>query len=298
MKKSEALALSALAFILVVTAGWWALALWPVAGEVPEWLARTRAVCFNVTGSGLPDASGWILLVGEPLGMVGVLAIVWKESVLGGLARLARSAAGRGALVVTGLLVLGGFFATAARVVHATERSAVRLARSDVPPESYPRLDRAAPATELVDASGAPFELSELRGRPIFVTFAFGHCETVCPLVVRNVLDARSGLGTRTGSGGKPPGLVVITLDPWRDTPERLSYLSEKWELADGDRILSGTVAEVEAVLDAWNVPRSRDPRTGDIAHPALVYLLDAEGRIAFAARGDVPTLVALAKRL
>src|SRR5688500_19433216 len=63
------LALTALAAILVITAAWWALALWPAAAE-PEWLARTRAACFGSERGGLPDAGGWVLLVGEPIGML------------------------------------------------------------------------------------------------------------------------------------------------------------------------------------------------------------------------------------
>lgn len=295
-ERGEVLALGALGFILLVTVAWWALALWPVAGETPEWLARTRAVCFNATESGLPDASGWLLLIGEPLGMAGVLAVVWKESLTSGLARLARSIPGRSALVLIGVLALVGLFATAARVVHATERSSVRLVRGDQPPASYPRLERPAPATELVDQTGARFDLAGMRGRPVFVTFAFGHCETICPLVVRNALEARRRL--QPAAGEARPAVVVVTLDPWRDRPGRLPHLARKWGLTDEDRVLSGSVTEVEAALDAWEVPRRRDRRTGDIAHPALVYLVDGDGRIAFASRGDVATLMALAERL
>ena len=299
--RAELLALGALGFILVVTVAWWALALWPVPGETPAWLARARAVCFNATETGLPDASGWMLLIGEPIGMTAALVVVWKESLTAGLSRLARSVAGRSALVLVGLFVLAGIFATATRVVHAKERTTVRLVRPDLTPEEYPRLDRPAPATELVDQNGERVSLADPGGRPVFVTFTFGHCETICPLLVRNALEARRRLASEDDAGGTDavaPAVVVITLDPWRDTPSRLPFLAEKWELEEGDRILSGSVEEVEAALDAWDVPRRRDPRTGDIAHPALVYLLDAEGRIAFAGRGDVPTLVALARRL
>ena len=57
----ELAALGAVAFLAVVTAGWWAFALWPVSEQPAAWLARARAVCFNVGPSGLPDASGWLV---------------------------------------------------------------------------------------------------------------------------------------------------------------------------------------------------------------------------------------------
>ena len=40
--------LGAVGFVLAVSAAWWTLALWSVPGA-PEWLERTRAVCFNLT---------------------------------------------------------------------------------------------------------------------------------------------------------------------------------------------------------------------------------------------------------
>ena len=70
------IAIAALAAIVAVTAAWWALALWPAGDTTPEWVLRTREVCFGTTEDGLPNAGGWLLLIGQPLGMVGFLAIV------------------------------------------------------------------------------------------------------------------------------------------------------------------------------------------------------------------------------
>ena len=36
--------LVALAVLVIVSAAWWALALWPTANETPEWLVRARFV--------------------------------------------------------------------------------------------------------------------------------------------------------------------------------------------------------------------------------------------------------------
>ena len=84
------LALMAMGAVLLVTIGWWALALWPVEGN-PEWLDRTRIACFNTGPDGLPDASGWMLLIGQPLGMFGFLVLVWPREVADGLRRATRA---------------------------------------------------------------------------------------------------------------------------------------------------------------------------------------------------------------
>ena len=288
-------ALWAMALLLVITVAWWALALWPVAGGGPEWLERTRAVCFNTTETGLPDVSGWLLLVGQPLGMFGFLFVGWRDGVRSALRILLGSASGRAALAATALLVLTGLGAAGVRVARAEAATAPpELPATAVPAETYPRLDRAPGPLGLVDQSGRQITLEALQGRPVLVTFAFGHCKTICPVVVEASLEARD----RLAGTGVSPVVVVVTLDPWRDTPSRLPHLAEKWSLEGDAHVLSGEVHEVEAALDAWNVARERDPATGDVVHPALVYVLDREGRIAFASTGRPADLVTLVERL
>ena len=102
----------------------------------------------------------------------------------------------------------------------------------------------------------------------------------MCPVIVSDLLRARRE------TGRSDVAIVVITLDPWRDTPERLAGLAEHWELAPGDRVLSGAVAEVGATLDRLGVGRSRDARTGDLVHGGTVLVLDREGRLAWRVDG------------
>jgi protein SCO1/2 len=292
----------ALAFWLAVTAAWWALALWPLPGETPAWLARTRAVCFNATETGLPDASGWLLLAGQPIGMLVVLLVIWGRSVRAGLGTLAAARAGRAVLAATVAAVVVGLGAAGARVVSASAPADSSPLGIGIPPDTYPRLDRDAPSLGLVDQHGQPLDLARLQGRPALVTFAFGGCKTVCPLVVRDALEAQRRQRERArpleGSGDpRVPQVVVVTLDPWRDTPARLDHIATHWKLDEGGFVLSGGVDAVNDVLDAWNVARERDESSGDLAHPPLVYVLDASGRIAYAASGGVETLVALLDR-
>jgi protein SCO1/2 len=164
-----------------------------------------------------------------------------------------------------------------------------------LPPETYPRLDQPAPALSLVAQSGHTIQLAQFTGRPVLVTFAFAHCTTVCPVIVRQTLAAQAML---KGSA-LYPAVLIVTLDPWRDTPSRLPALAESWQLPRGDAfVLSGAVEQVERVLGGWNIPRTRNESTGDVTHPALVYVVDKNGRIAFASTGGSEHLAALLRRL
>jgi cytochrome oxidase Cu insertion factor (SCO1/SenC/PrrC family) len=297
--RAQALALGALAFLLLVTAAWWALALWPPPDAPPPWLARARQVCFNAGPDGLPDASGWLLLVGEPLGMLGVLLAGWGRTLGAGLRAATRSRAGRLALGAGIAAVALGLSAAGARVWNARAAMAPERAEGEVPPSTLPRLDREAPELALLDQRGERIDIANLRGRPALVTFAFGHCTSVCPAVVHEVLEVQArARAAAAGDASRIPRVAIVSLDPWRDTPARLPHLAEQWKVGEDGFVLSGEVAEVEAALGRWQVPHERNPETGDVVHPPIVYVLDASGRIAYASSGGAAGMLALLERV
>ncbi|HET7692223.1 MAG TPA: SCO family protein [Gemmatimonadota bacterium] len=279
---------AALGGVLAVTAAWWALALWPLPASAPDWLSRTRAVCFGSTPSGLPDVQGWMLLFLQPTLMLAQVLAIWGGELKGDASRMSRSRRGRMAL---GVLVIAFFTAAGAavtRVRGATEASA--SAEGGLIEPGWVRVGRPAPPLELLDADGAPLRLAELRGRPVFVAFAFAHCQTACPRLVHEVLVAQRALGD--------PAVIVVTLDPWRDTPSRLRSIEERWEMGEGARVASGSVGQVEAALDAWGIERSRDPRNGDLVHVPRVFVVDREGILAYEADPNAALLAELARPL
>jgi cytochrome oxidase Cu insertion factor (SCO1/SenC/PrrC family) len=54
----------------------------------------------------------------------------------------------------------------------------------------------------------------------------------------------------------------------------------------------------VDRTLNAWRVPRARNPRTGDISHPSVVYIVDADGRIAYVVTGGAEAISAAVRAL
>lgn len=289
--RRDAWPLGAAGFILAVSVAWWTLALWSVPGA-PEWLERTRSVCFNITETGLPDAKGWLLLIGQPPAMLAVLMVGWGKEVRASFRRLLSSAGGRLALLGVATMIFTGLTLAGTKVLNARIPE-VAWGTDEPAPETYPRLDRPwPPADGLVDQNGEPFGVASLEGRPALVTFAFGHCKTLCPAVVH---QARA---TRLELEGEWP-IVVLSLDPWRDTPSRLPALVEQFELDPGtDFVVSGSVDDVNAALDAWGIPRERDETTGDVTHPGIVYIVDSEGALAFGSSGGVEQMVSLARRV
>jgi cytochrome oxidase Cu insertion factor (SCO1/SenC/PrrC family) len=287
--------LVALGAILLITFAWWALALWPLPAEAPPALQRARTICFGTTDNGLPNGVGWMMLTGEPIMItLLLLGVAGSTTIREALEGLGRHALGRVALGGTALAMVAGLTLAGARVAYAL---GLGVPAADAAPAAFgagPRLDRPAPPLNLVDQRGGTVTLAALGGRPVLLTFAYAHCETVCPLVVQNVVRARNQLA----SHGAPPQVVVITLDPWRDTPSRLGDMARQWGLPDDAFVLSGPVQDVEAALHRWEIPRTRNGQNGEITHPNLVYVLDGAGKIAFVTNGSADAIVGLVNRL
>lgn len=280
-------ALAVFAGVLAVTAAWWALALWPLPSDSPAWLTRTRAVCFGTGVSGAPDAAGWIALIVQPAVMFGIATAVWGAELRDVGRWIGRSRVASGAALAAALALVIG--ATALALSARDRVEPARALAGDV-------IEATGPAPELaglIDQSGRPLSLDRFHGQELFVTFAFGHCETVCPLVVAGALEARRRL---EATGRKAPALVVVTLDPWRDTPSRLPFLAERWKLDENAFAAGGDVPSVEHVLDAWGVSRSRNTRTGDVVHPPVVHLVSETGMRLGTGSGEPGALVALTR--
>lgn len=296
MSRRARMALTALAVLALVTVSWWMLALWPLPGATPAWVGRTRAVCFGVRPDGLPDASGWVLLIGQPMGMLLVLLAGWGSDLRDGFRALAHRSTGRLLLGGSALMLLTGLTAAVARVSQgSTGGEPFDVIREDDPSRlaRQGRVDDVAPSLRLVNQRGDTVDLAVYSDRTVLVTFAFGHCETVCPLTVQNLREARARLGPE-----ERPVLLVLTLDPWRDTPSRLANIAEQWGLTDDDaHLLGGDIATVERTLTRWRIPGVRNPVTGDITHPSVVYIVRPGGRLSHALGGGETEVVLAALR-
>lgn len=269
--------------ILIWTLGtlfWWGLAFYPAAGgtETSEWLKVARNVCFGAREGGLPDPAGWIVLVLGPLSFLIVGFVAWPTELRKAAARVWSTGFGRGLVVLflIAAVVEASWVVTKVRTVSIAENFSYKNTSEENLPTGYPRANKPAFDFTLVDQSGRPFRLADHKDETILLTFAFAHCETVCPILVRQVLDVGKEFA------GRNVRVAVLTLDPWRDTPKSLPSMAEQWGFTERAHLLSGPVEEVTAALKGFEVSSRRDERTGDIVHPALVHVIAPGGKIAY----------------
>ncbi|MBA3889071.1 MAG: SCO family protein [Gemmatimonadaceae bacterium] len=287
----EHAAVGTLAVIIAITASWWALALWPTADTAPEWLIRTRDTCFGTAETGLPDAGGWMVMTGPPLSMLLVLFAGWGRDVTAGIRRMGEGVTGQLALGSVAALLAVGMLGVSVRVRVADARP-FASSRTEAVAGQLNRLNDKPKALTLVDQRGDTVSLAQFAGRPVIVTFAYANCHTICPVIVNEVMSARDKLVMQD------PVVLIVTLDPWRDTPSRLPSIATRWGLTGDAYVLSGTPETVERVLSGWRIPRARNEKTGDLTHPSLVYVVTPDGRIAYAITGSEPVIRAAVEAL
>ena len=99
-----------------------------------------------------------------------------------------------------------------------------------------------APDFELVDQSGQPVNMSQFEGKIVLITFVFTHCPDACPAITYQMKKLAEELGDDYNETSPTNGSVVflsVTIDPDRDTPERLSHYAESnnasWQFLTSD---------------------------------------------------------------
>jgi protein SCO1/2 len=124
----------------------------------------------------------------------------------------------------------------------------------------------------LVDASGKRLRLAQdvIGERIAVVNFIYTTCTTVCPVASATFQQLQRRLA---GALGKEVVLVSVSIDPLRDTPDRLGEYAARYEAGDGWVWLTGAKADVDNVLKGFG---AYTPNFED--HPAMVLIGDARG--------------------
>lgn len=101
---------------------------------------------------------------------------------------------------------------------------------------------------ELTDQHGRPVRLKdEVVGDKIVVMgFIYTSCTTVCPVVSAIMQKVQAQLGEMVGSEVQ---LVSISVDPLRDTPQRLREYASQFQAGPGWTWLTGPVPAVNDTL-------------------------------------------------
>lgn len=128
----------------------------------------------------------------------------------------------------------------------------------------------------LVDHTGKRRSLADFRGQVVVMFFGFTHCPDVCPTTLAELANAVKKLGPE----GEKVQVLLVTVDPERDTPELLA----KYVTAFNPKFLAlrGNAEETARVAKEFKViyqkvagPR---PENYSMDHSAGSYIFDRQG--------------------
>ena len=184
-----------------------------------------------------------------------------------------------GAVVIAALaagLVFGGMFRDdpSARVASG---AAPELERYEIGGEF-----------ELVDQTGERRRLSDLAGNAVMMFFGYTYCPDVCPATLARMREVKGALSEEDAA--RFTGLL-ISVDPARDTPQRLGQYVEFFD--PGFVALTGSEEELEDVARRYGaqfmIPEGQPEDNYLVNHSSIGYLIDPAGYVRALYYGDEP---------
>lgn len=169
---------------------------------------------------------------------------------------------------------------------------------------AYRENPKGAAGTLLASAIGGPFRLTDQEGKPFtdanlkgkwhLLFFGYTHCPDTCPTALNEISLALDRLGKKR----EEVGVVFVTVDPERDTPEVLKSYVESFDAPI--TALTGSAEEVAQAAKAYRVYYAKHPRPDggyDMDHSAVIYIMDPQGRFTATLSPDA-TAQAMSERL
>lgn len=177
----------------------------------------------------------------------------------------------RGIALNTYLLVIAAALVVGIGLGWFTNNHKAEIVNATVLPESRP-----LPNFELKGSDGQPVTPETLKGSWTWVFYGFTYCPDVCPGTLTALKD------TLPEIEGEKPQVLFISLDPERDTPEKLTEYLE-W-FSPSFKGATGSVAELskaaKAMGIAWQKVPTKDPKNYMIDHTSWVILLNPSAQI------------------
>jgi protein SCO1/2 len=134
------------------------------------------------------------------------------------------------------------------------------------------------PTFTLIDQKGQVIEESDLLGQWHLVFFGFTHCPDICPFTLSRLGKTRQKLAEEREH---VPRIVLISVDPQRDTPAVLALYLSSFE---GDVTgITGDLDQIRALANALGIFFEKTPLNDQdysVDHSAAILLVSPNGQI------------------
>ncbi|WNS73501.1 SCO family protein [Bacillus sp. DTU_2020_1000418_1_SI_GHA_SEK_038] len=138
----------------------------------------------------------------------------------------------------------------------------------------------------LVTMHEEKYAFSESNKKLKLVEFMYTHCPDICPTTTQKMKFLKNDL-EKAGVFGKNVEFLTVSIDPYRDTPEKMLKYMETFEIEDDGNwlLLTGDQnnmkedqQEIKELADTFQF-QYRDPGNGFYVHSTFVYLIDENNK-------------------
>lgn len=134
---------------------------------------------------------------------------------------------------------------------------------------------KSLPAFSVLDQNGQEVNNQVLQGHWSFVFFGFTNCPDVCP----NTLSILAEVQNRKSVKSDQPQIVLVSVDPMRDTPELLkTYVSSFSSNILG---FTGELHQIQVLTDALGVAYAYNAMPDGsytVDHTAAIFIINPDG--------------------
>ena len=146
----------------------------------------------------------------------------------------------------------------------------------------------------LTDQDGKRVTEQTYRGKYMLVVFGYTTCPDVCPAELQTMANAMNALGAKADKINP----IFITIDPERDTVERMAEYVKNFHA--GFVGLTGSPEEIKQAARAYRAYYAKAEGTGSATgylmdHSAFIYLMNPDGEyVTHFAYGAAPEKIAV----
>jgi protein SCO1/2 len=182
---------------------------------------------------------------------------------------------------VAGLLALGlGFYSSS--LMHNSSEEFVEDDGPELVPlkggTALPGQEKPLPAFALTDKNQQPFTNDSFKGHWSYVFFGYTHCPDICPVTLQVMAQTLKKLQPGEAQA------VFISVDPQRDTPEKIKQYVEFFHpdmtgatgTPEALKALAGEIGIVYQRLE-----NAEQPENYLIDHSAAILLINPKGELA-----------------
>jgi protein SCO1/2 len=139
-----------------------------------------------------------------------------------------------------------------------------------------------------LDAAGdQSVSLSDFRGQYVYLYFGYTFCPDACPTTLSKLAKLRDELG----EDGDTMQVIMVTVDPERDTPEALADYVTRFDPSFIG--LAGDKLDIDAIGQPFGLYYQRHEGTTSggylVDHTTRTYLINPEGNALVAYPHDAP---------